>query len=77
VDGPNGPKLRCKYTGAVVVKVDNTAWTRTWWTFAGESVTEFSAAAKAQLGSWDSQFDDDYASWLASLPPPAPPCPTC
>jgi hypothetical protein len=77
VDGPNGPLLRCRYTGAVVVKVGNTPWTRTWWTFAGESVTEFSAAAKAQLGSWDTQFDDDYASWLASLPPPAPPCPTC
>jgi hypothetical protein len=77
VDGPNGPKLHCKYNGAVVVKVGNAPWTRTWWTFAGESVTEFSAAAKAQLGSWDTLFDDDYASWLASLPPPAPPCPTC
>jgi hypothetical protein len=77
VDGPNGPRPRCRYTGAVTVKVGNAVWTRTWWTFDGDSVTEFSAAAKAQLGKWDTRFDDDYASWLASLPPPAPPCPTC
>jgi hypothetical protein len=73
VDGPNGPRLRCKYTGAIVVKVASTVWTRTWWTFDGDSVTEFSAAAKAQLGKWDTRFDDDYASWLAALPPPAAP----
>ena len=44
---------------------------------AGDTVTEFTPAAKAKLGTWDSQFDNDYATWLASLPPPAPPCPTC
>jgi hypothetical protein len=76
VDGPNGPRQRCKYIGAVEVKVNNVSWTRTWWTFAGESVTEYSAEAKRQLGSWDSQFDDDYAAWLASLPPAdLPPAP--
>jgi hypothetical protein len=72
VDGPNGPVPRCKYNGAVTVKVKNVAWTHTWWTFAGESVTEFTPQAKAQLGTWDTQFDDDYAAWLASLPPSAP-----
>ena len=40
---------------------------------AGDTVTEFSPAAKAQLGTWDTSFDDDYAAWLAALPPPAPP----
>ena len=43
----------------------------------GETVTEFTPAAKTQLGTWDSKFDDDYAIWLASLPPPAPTCSTC
>ena len=76
VNGPNGPVLHCQYTGAVQVKVKNVMWSRTWWTFAGESVTEFSAEAKRQLGSWDTQFDDDYAKWFASLPPPVlPPAP--
>jgi hypothetical protein len=40
---------------------------------AGDTVTEFSPAAKAQLGTWDTRFEDDYAAWLAALPPPAPP----
>jgi hypothetical protein len=35
-------------------------------------VTEFTPAAKAQLGTWDTKFDDDYAAWFAALPPPAP-----
>ena len=38
----------------------------------GDTVTEFSPAAKAQLGTWDTKFDDDYAAWFAALPPPAP-----
>jgi hypothetical protein len=38
-------------------------------------VTDFSPAAKTQLGAWDTRFDDDYAKWLASLPPPAPDTP--
>ena len=76
-DGESGPIYSCDYTGAVAVNIDGVLWARTWWSFAGDSVTEFTPAAKAQLGTWDSKFDDDYATWLASLPPPAPPCPTC
>ena len=76
-DGESGPVYSCDYTGAVAVNIDGVLWARTWWSFAGDSVTEFTPAAKAQLGTWDSKFDDDYATWLASLPPPAPPCPTC
>jgi hypothetical protein len=72
VDGANGPQLRCKYSGAVTVNIKNVLWSRTWWTFTGESVTEFSPEAKAQLGTWDSKFDDDYAAWLAAQVPPAP-----
>ena len=76
-EGESGPVYSCDYTGAVAVNIDGVLWARTWWSFAGDSVTEFTPAAKAQLGTWDTKFDDDYATWLASLPPPAPPCPTC
>lgn len=67
----------CDYDGAVSVLIDGSMWSRTWWSMGGATVTEFSPTAKATLGSWDTQFDDDYAAWLASLPPPEPPCPSC
>ena len=76
-DGESGPVYSCDYTGAVAVNIDGVLWARTWWSFAGDSVTEFTPAAKAQLGTWDTKFDDDYATWLALVPPAAPPCPTC
>jgi hypothetical protein len=72
-DGENGPVYSCDYTGAVSVSVNGAPFARTWWTPAGDTVTEFSPAAKAQLGTWDTRFDDDYAKWLAALPPTAPP----
>ena len=76
-EGASGPVYSCDYSGAVAVNIDGVPWARTWWSFAGDTVTEFSPAAKTQLGTWDSKFDDDYTAWLASLPPPAPPCPAC
>ncbi|MGE0099030.1 MAG: hypothetical protein AB7S86_11865 [Hydrogenophaga sp.] len=36
---------------------------------SGDTVTDFSPAAKAQLGSWDTRFDDEHAAWKAALPP--------
>lgn len=73
-DGESGPMIySCDYTGAVSVSINGAPFARTWWTMAGDTVTEFSPAAKTQLGTWDTRFDDDYAAWLASLPPPAPP----
>jgi hypothetical protein len=74
-DAESGPIQTCDYTGAVSVSVDGAPFTRTWWTMDGTTVTEFSAAAKARLGSWDTRFDDDYAAWLAALPPSAPDAP--
>jgi hypothetical protein len=69
----NGPVYSCDYNGAVSVAINGAAFARTWWSMAGDTVTEFSAGAKAQLGNWDSRFEGDYAVWLASLPaPPAP-----
>ena len=72
-EGESGPIYSCDYTGAVSVSVQGAPFARTWWTMNGDTVTEFSPAAKAQLGTWDTRFDDDYAAWLAALPPPAPP----
>lgn len=72
-EGEIGPVYSCDYSGAVSVSINGAPFARTWWTMGGDSVTEFSPAAKAQLGTWDRRFDDDYAAWLAALPPPAPP----
>ncbi len=63
----------CDYDGAITTVINGALFTRTWWRDGGDSVTEFSAAAKAQLGQWDPKFDNDYAAWLAVQPPPAPP----
>jgi len=69
-DGPSGPIYQCDYGGAISVAINGATFSRTWWNFGGDSVTEFSPAAKAQLGTWDTRFDDDYAKWLVTLPPP-------
>ncbi len=69
--GTDGGMLyHCHYRGAISVSIDGVPFSQTWWSFSGDSVTEFSAAAKTQLGRWDSRFEDDYAKWQATLPPP-------
>ena len=72
VDGESGPMYSCDYAGAITVNINGATFTRTWWSMTGDTATEFTPAAKAQLGTWDTKFDDDYAMWFASLPP-APP----
>lgn len=64
IEMPGGPRYFCDYAGAVSVTVNGAPFARTWWAMGGDSVTEFSPAAKAQLGRWDTRFDDDYAAWL-------------
>ncbi|WP_157118827.1 hypothetical protein [Azohydromonas lata] len=52
-------------------------WTRVWWTMGGteEPVIEYSDAARSLLGEHvNPQFDEDYATWLASQPKPADNC---
>lgn len=66
-----GPVYTCDYSGVVSVSINGALFARTWWARSGGTVTQFSPAAKAQLGQWDTRFDDDHAAWLASLPPPA------
>jgi hypothetical protein len=72
IGGDGTPTYFCDYSGAVSVSINGTLFTRTWWGTDGNSVTEFSTDAKAQLGSWDTRFDDDYAAWLATQAPPQP-----
>ena len=67
-----GPIYRCDYVGAVSIVIDGALFARTWWSPKGDSVTEFTSAAKAQLGTWDPQFDIDYAHWLATRPAATP-----
>ena len=67
-----GPAYSCDYTGAVSVIINGALFARTWWNTTGQTVTEFTPAAKAQLGTWDPQFDADYAAWLAVQPTPVP-----
>ena len=75
IDGESAPIYQCDYSGAISVSINGAPFSRTWWNFGGESVTDFSPAARTQLGTWDTRFDDDYAKWLASLPPPTPDAP--
>ena len=72
--GVNGPTYDCQYAGSINIQVNGDLWSRTWWDFSGGSVTEFTTAAKSQLGTWDTRFDDDYAAWLAAQPPAPAPC---
>lgn len=77
IDLESGSLYSCDYDGAVQVDINGAPWSRTWWRLTGDTVTEYTPAAKAQLGNWNSRFDDDYAAWLRSFPPPPPPCQTC
>jgi hypothetical protein len=63
------PVYTCDYSGAVSVSMAGAPFARTWWNFAGDTVTEFSATAKAQLGQWDTRFDDELATWRATQSP--------
>lgn len=72
IAGESASSYTCDYAGAVSVSINGTLWARTWWNFGGNTVTEFTAAAKASLGSWNTTFDDDYAAWARTGLPAAP-----
>lgn len=74
-ESESGSIYTCDYSGAVSVSIDGKPFARTWWNMGDDTVTEFSPAAKVQLGSWDTRFDDEYALWR-SAQPPAPPADT-
>jgi len=68
VELESGTRHECGYIGAITVAVGGAPFARTWWSMAGDSVTEFSTGAKTQLGRWDTRFDDDYFAWRATVP---------
>jgi hypothetical protein len=68
IESERGTTYQCDYTGAISVTINGDLFARTWWSFGGDTVTEFTAAAKQQLGSWDPRFDDDLARWHALQP---------
>ena len=72
VESESGSYLVCDFSGAVSVTINGAPFARTWWSMTGETVTEFSLAAKTQLGTWDTRFDDDLAIWVATQTPVAP-----
>lgn len=72
-DGP--PEYLCRFAGAVTVWINGDVFTRTWWAWDDDTVTEYSPEAKAQLGTWDTRFEDDLAAWLAAQPPVEPQLP--
>ena len=62
----------CPYVGVIHVAVQGQAWSRTWWSMTGDSVTEWLPAGRAAMvhatSAMDSQFDRDLAAWLDSAP---------
>ena len=77
IEAESGVLYTCDYTGAISVMIGSSLWARTWWSFGGNTVTEYTPTAKAHLGTWQTRFDEDYAAWLATQPPPVPPCFSC
>jgi hypothetical protein len=66
VETDTGSYYTCDYAGAISVVVDGTPFAKTWWNMGGDTVTEFSPAAKAKLGTWDTRYDDEYQAWAAA-----------
>ena len=60
----------CPFTGVIHVAVEGRAWSRTWWSLAGDSVVEWLPAAKAAFASapdaMDERFDRDRVAWAIS-----------
>ncbi len=78
--GESGAVFSCAFRGVIRVEVAGAPWASVWWSVGGDSVTQYSDAAKAQLGSgnYSTAYDDELARWLASsrAPNPSPVGPT-
>lgn len=60
-----GVAYACDFTGTIEVTIGGQLWNRTWWNMAGDSVTEWSPAARASLptSSIDDRFERDFQVW--------------
>jgi len=65
VEGESATQYSCAYTGAIEVTIAGQLWNRTWWSMTGDSVTEWTAAARAAVpqSPADGQFERDYEAW--------------
>jgi hypothetical protein len=56
----------CSFAGAIEVTLGGQLWNRTWWNLSGDSVTEWTPAARSAVphAIADDRFDRDYAAWL-------------
>ena len=55
----------CNLSGVIEVTVNGALWSKTYWDSAGNSITEYTATAKTQLGAgnYDTAFDEAMDSW--------------
>lgn len=67
----------CDFMGAIEVSINGQLWNRTWWSMSGDSVTEWTDAARSSLPQAvaDDRFERDYLQWLQRQPA-APPTPS-
>jgi hypothetical protein len=67
----------CDFMGAIEVSINGQLWNRTWWSVSGDSVTEWTEAARSSLpqAAADDRFERDYLLWLHRQPA-APPTPS-
>lgn len=62
--GFSGPSYVCRYLGVINVWINGQLWSRTWWDAAGDTSTDYSEQARAQLGQTiDPKFDNDLKAW--------------
>ena len=77
-EGESTSTSLCAFAGAIEVTIGGQLWNRTWWSMTGDSVTEWTSAARASMpqASTDDRFERDYEVWRAqqgsSAPAPAP-----
>lgn len=74
VEGESTTTALCSFTGAIEVFIAGQLWNRTWWSLSGDSVTEWTAAARAAIpqASADDRFDRDFEAWKAQQGSTAP-----
>jgi hypothetical protein len=64
----SGSSYACGYAGAIEVSVGGQVWNRTWWNLSGDTVTEWSEAARRRLpqAQHDDRFEREYQAWRAA-----------
>jgi hypothetical protein len=66
IEDDRSSTIVCTFAGAIEVTLGGQLWNRTWWSLSGDSVTEWTAAARSAVprSAADDRFDRDYEAWL-------------